>query len=56
MKKDYISNLQDKTLKLVNQFFNEVDDDYGYIVNTNKASMIIDLVFYLEHHLKKKGK
>jgi hypothetical protein len=57
MKKDYyIIDLQVKTLKLVNQFFNKVDDDYGYIINSNKASMITDLVSYLEHHLTKKGK
>ena len=51
-----IDNLQDKALALVKQFFNETDDDYGYVINSNKASLTMDLVAYLEYHLNKKGK
>jgi len=51
-----IDNLQVKALALVNQFFNETDDDYGYIINSNKASLTMDLIAYLEYNLNKKGK
>jgi hypothetical protein len=53
---NYIDNLQVKALNLVRQFFNETDDDYGYIINSNKASLTMDLIAYLEYNLNKKGK
>ena len=53
---NYIDKLQNKALKLVKQFFNDTNDDYGYIINSNKASITVDLVAYLEYHLNKKGK
>jgi hypothetical protein len=52
----YINNLQVKALNLVRQFFNETDNDYGYIINSNKASLTMDLIAYLEYNLNKKGK
>jgi hypothetical protein len=56
MPNNYIDKLKIKVLKLVNKFFIEVDDDYGYVINSNKASIIQDLLPYLEYHLNKKGK
>jgi hypothetical protein len=52
----YINNLQVKALNLVRQFFNETDNDYGYIINSNKASLTMDFIAYLEYNLNKKGK
>lgn len=52
----YIYHTQDKAIELVKQFFSEVDNDYGYILNSNKKDMVKDLVNYLEYHLNKKGK
>jgi hypothetical protein len=53
---NYIDNLQVKALNLVRQFFNETDNDYGYIINSSKASLTMDLITYLEYNLNKKGK
>jgi hypothetical protein len=53
---NYIDKLKDKALALVKQFFNETDDDYGYVINSSKASLTMDLIAYLEYHLNKKGK
>jgi succinate dehydrogenase flavin-adding protein (antitoxin of CptAB toxin-antitoxin module) len=53
---NYIDKLKDKALNLVKQFFNETDNDYGYVINSNKASLTMDLIAYLEYHLNKKGK
>ena len=53
---NYIDKLQDKALKLVKQFFDKTNDDYGYIINSNKASLTIDFIAYLAYHLNKKGK
>jgi hypothetical protein len=55
MKNNYIDKLKFKVLKLVNKFFSEVDNDYGYLINSNKASLIQDLLPYLEYQLNKKG-
>ena len=51
---NHIENLRRKTLKLVTAFFDDVDDDYGYIINSNKASLTSDFITYLQHHLEKK--
>ena len=53
---NYIDKLKDKALNLVKQFFNETDDYYGYVINSSKASLTMDLIAYLEYHLNKKGK
>jgi hypothetical protein len=53
--KRYINNLQDKALNMVKQFFNDVNDDYGYIINSTKASLTLDLIAYLEYNLNKKN-
>lgn len=52
----YIYHTQDKAIKLIKQFFSEVDNDYGYILNSNKKTLVSDLITYLEYHLNKKGK
>ena len=56
MKSNYIDNLQVKALNLVRQFFNETDNDYGYLINSNKASLTMDFIAYLEYNLNKTGK
>jgi hypothetical protein len=56
MKSNYIDTLHVKALKLINQFFNDTDNDYGYIINSNKESMTMDLIAYLDYKLNKKSK
>lgn len=52
----YIYHTQDKAIELVKEFFSDVDNDYGYILNSNKKALVSDLITYLEYHLNKKGK